>query len=138
MASSIGSWHTDWDKCCFCQTDRKEDLTSPHTNPSKSVDDGYSQLGRNISRFLSVNELPIKLDPARLDNGSGIEGTLRKNKAQYHSSCRLLFNNTKLHQAEKRSLQLTAVRAATTAKYHGESQIPRRQNASCARRQGTA
>lgn len=31
--------------------------------------------------------MPIKLDPARLDEGSGVEETLRANKAQYHQSC---------------------------------------------------
>ncbi|KAJ3591197.1 hypothetical protein NHX12_009144 [Muraenolepis orangiensis] len=46
--------------------------------------------------------MPIVLDPARLDDGGGIEGTLRRNKAQYHQSCRLKFNNTKLERATKR------------------------------------
>ncbi|KAJ8379036.1 hypothetical protein AAFF_G00232050 [Aldrovandia affinis] len=46
--------------------------------------------------------MPIVLDPARLDDGGGIEETLRRNKAQYHQSCRLMFNNTKLERARKR------------------------------------
>ncbi|KAI9541380.1 hypothetical protein NQZ68_031036 [Dissostichus eleginoides] len=32
----------------------------------------------------------------RLDEGGGIEETLRRNMAKYHQSCRLQFNNTKL------------------------------------------
>lgn len=117
------SWHTDWDKCCLCQTDRKEGLTSPLTNPSKRVDDGYSQLGRNIPRFLAVSELPLKLNPARLDDGNGIEETLRKNKAQYHSSCRLLFNNTKLQRAEKRA---ASAAAADSSESSNNVKLPRR------------
>ncbi|KAJ8387355.1 hypothetical protein AAFF_G00157320 [Aldrovandia affinis] len=46
--------------------------------------------------------MPIVLDPARLDDGGGIEETLKRNKAQYHQSCRLMFNNTKLERARKR------------------------------------
>ena len=120
MKSNSKSWHTDWDKCCLCQEHKKEDLRSPHTNPAKGVDDGYSHLARNIPRFHSINQLPIKLNPARLDEGNGIEETLRKNKAQYHESCRLLFNNTKLQRAEKRSTSATATDDSTSSK------IPRR------------
>ena len=47
--------------------------------------------------------MPIKLDPACLDDGHGIEETLRINKAQYHLNCKLAFNNTKLTQAQKRN-----------------------------------
>jgi len=60
-------------------------------------------LATNIPLFHSLNALPIKLNSARLDEGGGIDETLRQKKARYHESCRLLFNNTKLHRAEKRS-----------------------------------
>jgi len=46
--------------------------------------------------------MPIVLDPARLDEGEGMEQTLRKNKALYHQSCRVMFNNTKLERPRKR------------------------------------
>ena len=100
MASN--SWHTDWAKCCLCQMDTKECLISPRSNPTKGADDEYGLLARNIPQFQSVSQLPIKLDPARLDDGSGIQETLKTNHAQYHASCRILFNNTKLQRAQKR------------------------------------
>ena len=59
------------------------------------------KLATNIPLFHSLNALPIKIDPARLDEGGGIEEILRQKKALYHESCRLLFNNTKLSRAEK-------------------------------------
>lgn len=59
-------------------------------------------IASNIPLFHAINEMPIVLDPARLDDGGGIEETLRRNKAQYHQSCRLMFNNTKLERARKR------------------------------------
>jgi len=116
------SWQTDWAKCCLCQVDKKECLMSPLLNPTKRVDDGYSQLGRNIPRFYSVNQLPINLDPARFDDGTGIEETLRSNKAQYHNSCRTLFNNTKLQRAERRSMPATDEDGSSSS----SSKVPRR------------
>ena len=64
--------------------------------------------------------MPIKLDPARLDEGGGIEETLRQKKALYHESCRLLFNNTKLSTAEKRST------SAGNSDEGSRSKIPRK------------
>ena len=95
--------HTDWTKCCLCQEVKKEDLKSPQANPARRSIDGYMNLATNIPLLHSLNALPIRLDPARLDEGGGIEATLREKKARYHESCRLLFNNTKLNRAEKRS-----------------------------------
>ena len=59
-------------------------------------------LATNIPLFDEINALPLILDPARLDEGGGIEAMLRRNEAKYHTSCRLLFNNTKLDRAKKR------------------------------------
>ena len=53
--------------------------------------------------------MPINLDPVRLDEGDGIEVTLRANNVLYHKSCKLLFNNTKLQRAEKRSSTATPI-----------------------------
>ena len=39
------------------------------------------------------------------DEGPGIEMTMAANNAQYHQSCRLKYNNTKLKRAEKRALK---------------------------------
>ena len=57
----------------------------------------------NIPLFQAINQLPIILDPIRLDEGGGIEETLRRNNAKYHQNCRLLFNNMKLERARKRA-----------------------------------
>jgi hypothetical protein len=71
----------------LCQQDKNEDLKSPVANPSKRETDGYTNVATNIPLFLAINALPIPLDPARLDEGDGIEETLRKNKGKYHQSC---------------------------------------------------
>ena len=61
----------------------------------------------NIPLFYAINEMPIVLDPARLDDGGGIEESLRTNEAQYHQSCRLMLNSTKLERARKRITEST-------------------------------
>ena len=60
-------------------------------------------IATNVPIFYARHHLPIVLDPVRLDEGDDIEETLRMNKAQYHQSIRLLFNNTKLERARKRT-----------------------------------
>ncbi len=104
MASVVPSkWQTDWNKCCLCQQDKKdEDLKSPPTRYS-TEQDGYSMIASNLPLFQAINDLPIILDPARLDEGDGIEKTLKIHHAKYHQSCRGLFNNTKLERAKKRA-----------------------------------
>ena len=94
-------WKTDWSKCCLCQEDTGEDLKSPPKSYSPQSD-GYRNIATNVPLFKALNDLPIILDPARLDEGGGIEETLKRNKAKYHQSCRLMFNNTKLERARKR------------------------------------
>ena len=92
---------TDWSKCCLCQKKKNEELKSPRVQQPQGHD-GYTMIATNIPLFYAINEMPIVLDPARLDDGGGLEETLRKNKPQYHQSCRLMLNNTKLERARKR------------------------------------
>ena len=114
------SWNTDWTKCCLCQEVKKEGLKSLQANPARRGTDGYVKLAMNSPLLHSLNALPIKLDPARLDEGGGIEETLRQKKAPYHESCRLLFNYTKLSRAEKRST------SAGNSDEGSRSKIPRK------------
>ena len=93
---------TDWNKCFLCQSDKKgEDLRSP--SPGSKEKDGYSKLATNIPLFQTINQLPIIMDTSRLDEGDGIEATLRRNNAKYHENCRQMFSNCKLERARKRA-----------------------------------
>lgn len=109
---------TDWTKCCLCQLDKKEDIICPPIS-YKSEHDGYNNIAKNVPQFKAMNALPILLDPVRLDEGNGIEATLRRCKAKYHQNCRLKFNNTKLERARKRE---------ATSEASGESltKVPRK------------
>ena len=102
LNSIFAKSQTDWSKCCLCQKYRTDtDLTSPRTTYTLEHD-GYAMLATNIPVFHEIHAMPLFLDPARLDEGGGIDATLRRNQAKYHLSCRLLFNNTKLDRARKR------------------------------------
>ncbi len=112
---------TNWMKCCLCQQETKDVIISPDRNPAKTDSCSISSLARNIllfQLFRSINALPIRLDPARLDDGSGIEESLRNNKARYHASCKLLFNNTSFNEPRKgpHHLQLTTRTTAAVTK----------------------
>jgi len=112
---------TDWNKCCLCRTEKKgKDLKSPPTHYSCSKgNDGYYMVATKIPLFQGINQLPIILDPIILDEGGGIEETLRRSNAKYHQNCILLFNNTKLERTRK-----TAASSNISSDY-GKSKIRR-------------
>ena len=99
MAQS--KFQNDWVRCCLCQNEKNKDLKSPPTYYSHQHD-GYTLIAIKVRLFHAINELPIALDPARLNEGGVVEKTLGMNKAQYHQSCCLLFNNNKLDRARTR------------------------------------
>ena len=93
----------DWNKCFLCRTEKKgEYLKSQPTHYAFiKNNDGYYMIATNIPLFQGINQLPIILDPIILDEGGGIEETLRRNNAKYHKNCRLLFNNSMLERTRK-------------------------------------
>ena len=93
---------TDWSKCCLCQSKTSEELKSPPVHYS-CTSDGYTMIAKNIPLFQELDIMPIVLNPIRLDDGSGIEETLRKNDAKYHQSCCQMFNNSKLDRARSKT-----------------------------------
>lgn len=90
---------------------------------SKFLQTRAGWLATNVPLFQAINELPIMFDPARLDEGGGIDQTLRKSKAKYHQSCRLMFNNSKLQRAQKRNF---VANEGTTEDTPSTRKIPRR------------
>jgi len=99
---------TNWTKCCICQQDTKEKLIQPNLFNREQDRAGYGNIARNVPLFYEINALPILLNLTRLDDGDGKESTLTKNRAKYHHSCKLLFNNTKLERAQKRASSTAA------------------------------
>lgn len=82
-----------------------ETLTKPEQSKRKDIGSGYSSLAENLIKFNELGELPGSLKLERLDDGHGIEAAMVAHGAQYHHTCKLQYNNTKLQRAEKRALK---------------------------------
>ena len=96
---------TDWRLCIICQEDKIETLTKPVQSKRKDIGSGYSSLAENLIKFNELGELPASLQLERLDDGHGIEAAMVAHGAQYHQTCKLQYNNTKLQRAQKRTLK---------------------------------
>lgn len=96
---------TDWRLCLICQEDKTETLTKPDQSKRKDIGSGYSSLAENLIKFSELGELPGSFHLERLDDGHGIEAAMVAHGAQYHQTCRLQYNNTKLQRAQKRALK---------------------------------
>jgi hypothetical protein len=71
----------NWGLCCFCQETRKGDeLRHPHK--TEAGHNAYQSIEKDLNSFI-VNqlELPLGLNPCRINNGTGIANTLLQNKA---------------------------------------------------------
>ena len=75
-------------------------------------------IAKNVPLFHEMCEMPLTFDPTRPDEGSGIEATLRRNMAKYHTCCRRMFNNTKLERAGKWHSDVRRESEEGQAKHH--------------------
>ena len=67
------------DRCILCWQNNKKKLIQPGLSPREVDQTGYQTFARNIPLFAEINDLPILFNPARLDEGDGIESTLKRN-----------------------------------------------------------
>lgn len=83
---------TNWDICVLCQAVTDEPLLCPLRNTKKqSVGSGYVSLAEDLVRFRALQHIPMDLNLERLDDGDGIESTLRRHNAGWHKTCRIKF-----------------------------------------------
>lgn len=78
-----------------------ETLTKPDQSKRKDIGSGYSSLAENLIKFNELGELPGSFHLEILDDGHGIEAAMVEHGAQYHQTCRLQYNNTKLQKAQR-------------------------------------
>ena len=93
---------TDWNKCALCQEDSTEVLQCLAESRRDTQGVGYSTVADLLQSFGIIGCLPNTMNLSRLDDGEGIEATLKQHKARWHDSCRLRYNKTQLRRAEKR------------------------------------
>ena len=77
----------NWDEQCALCRGKGQDLQCPANSTRKDVGAGYTFIAERISKFRE-KELTLPFDISHLNDGSGIENTLSKNKAKYHKACR--------------------------------------------------
>ena len=92
----------NWQLCVICQDYQNEPLTRPSNSTRKDIGSGYSTLTENLIRFNELGLLPRTLQLDRLNEGCGIAAAMAAHNAQYHKTCRLKFNNTKLNRTATR------------------------------------
>ena len=95
---------TNWKPYCLCQKSRKEKLVTPFkVTRTDQNGSGYQKLSQNLRKFNRLGTKTEELD--RLDDGHGLEETLKANEAVYHRSCYLKYNDNKVKRAVKRKSQ---------------------------------
>lgn len=97
----------DWNLCALCQKkNTKEKLVDTQKSKLKlDVGKGYNTLAEKLLQFQDLGEVPISVPLSNLDDGSGIESTLRRNKACWHKSCFNSCSEMKFQRAKKRKLK---------------------------------
>ena len=82
---------TDWEKCALCQQDSNQPLQcqAQLTRSDIGIGTGYEALVVNLEKFIELNDLPMDINVNRLNDGSGILSTLKKNKAKWHKLCKI-------------------------------------------------
>ena len=86
----------------MCQENTTESLHCPDESKRNSQGAGYKTIAVLLESFSTAGYLPRTMTLSRLNDGEGVEVTLRKHRAKWHDSCRPKYNRTKLQQAEKR------------------------------------
>ena len=83
---------------------RKEKLVTPSkVTRTDQNGSGYKKLSQNLRKFSRLGAKTEELD--RLDDGRGLEETLKANDAASHRSCYLKYNDDKVKRAAKRKSQ---------------------------------
>ena len=99
----------NWNFCAFCEQETEEKLVCPLNSTRKKYGSGYKSLADNLQQFREIGELPIQASLSSLDEGNGIEVTLKRHKAKWHKSCFNKCGTVKLQRAQKRKLEDSSV-----------------------------
>lgn len=77
-------------------------MQCPAISKRKDVGASYSSFARNLEEFQKIGSVPANVNVEELNEGQGIEHTLKERKASWHKTCRNAFSNEKLERAKKR------------------------------------
>ena len=85
-----------------CQETSKEKLVHPNKSKQSDAGIGYRILDIDLIGFAELGELPKSFNLDSMNEGDGVESTLRQHSACWHKSCRDAVNSTKLDRLLKR------------------------------------
>ena len=87
----------DWEQCFICECVTNEKLQCSYNALTANPKQSYVELARLIKEFQSLEKLPVPLRIEKLESGLDLGDALYKNKAKFHKSCKLKFNNKNLN-----------------------------------------
>ena len=78
----------NWNFCALCEQETEEKLVCPLNNTrKKTIRLGVQKIGQTIdSNLREIGELPIQASLSSLDEGNGIEETLKRPEAKLQHS----------------------------------------------------
>ena len=99
----------NWNFCALCEQGTEEKLVCPLNSTRKNYGSGFKCLADNLQQCREIGELPIQASLSSLDEGNGIEETLKRHEAKWHKSCFNKCSTLKLQRAQKRKLEGSSV-----------------------------
>lgn len=97
---------TQWKLCILCQENTTEKVQFPIQQKGEQGEATlawYKTLAENILEFNHFGLLTRTINIDTLDEGHGVEAAFVAHNACWHRSCRLMYTNTKVERARKRS-----------------------------------
>ena len=99
----------NWNFCALCEKETEVKLVCPLNSTRKNYGSGYRSLADNLQQFREIGELPIQAYLSSLDEGNGIEETLKRHETKWHKSCFNKCSALKLQRAQKRKREDSSV-----------------------------
>ena len=103
----------------LCQIGTDESLQCPLRSTRQHVGSGYVTLVEYLIRFQTVQRMPMDISMERLNDGDGIESTLKTHVVEWHNKCRLKLKR-KAFDEQSRG-QLTTGQQRSTPTVHTRS-----------------
>ena len=104
----------NWNFCALCEQETEEKLVCPLNSTRKTTARGTKVWQTIYSNLREIGELPIQASLSSLDEGNGIEETLKRPEAKWHKSCFNKCSTLKLQRAQKRKLEDGSVEVSET------------------------
>ena len=91
----------------LCKEVTNDALQCPFKSTKQPIGTGYASWAEDLLRFQTLQHMPMDFNLGGLDDGNGIDYTLKANKAVWHKKCRLKFNK-KAFEGQNRRESCTA------------------------------